>query len=410
MDATNAISPASSLPDPSAEWRPRVSIVLLTYNRIDLLQQCLVALAENTPGDLYELIVVDNASKDGSREFLCQLEGDVRLLLNGDNLGFVGGCNGGARLAAGDYIVLLNNDTIPLPGWLERMVELADSDPSIAVVSPKFLYPNGRVNEAGGIIFSDGSGWNYGRGDDPNDPRYNFVRDVDYCSFAAPLIRRDVWEQLGGLDTRYKPAYYEDTDLCFGVRTLGYRVVYQPASRVVHIEGGTNGTNTASGHKAYQVVNQQKFRQKWAEVLAGHNPKPAAESDVRRASVRGRETNLLVVDPLLATAGTARAAGEVFDVLRRLRGLNHHVTFLAHGRNHDEQALDQLRQSGVEIWPAQRTGPDGVVAAVERICADLEYGTVWLPDTAGLIQALRPLMPAARFVVDGDSDTVGFAA
>ncbi|MFN8557439.1 MAG: glycosyltransferase [Dehalococcoidia bacterium] len=272
--------------DPAAGegWRPRVSIIVLTYNKLEYTQQCLAALAATTPGDLYELIIVDNASVDGTRPFLDLLQGDVQVLLNDTNRGFVEGCNQGARLARGDYLLLLNNDAIPQPGWLEPLLALADADPRVGVVGAQLVYPDGRLQEAGCILWQDATGWNVGKDGHPDDPRYTFVREVDYCSGAALLIRRAAWEAVGGFDRALAPAYYEDADLCFAIRAAGWRVVYQPGSVVAHHEGATNGTDLGGGIKRYQRINRDKFRAKWAAELTQRLPPPEG---ARRQALMG---------------------------------------------------------------------------------------------------------------------------
>jgi GT2 family glycosyltransferase len=141
-------------------------------------------------------------------------------------------------------------------------------------VGGKLLYPDGILQEAGGIIFSDASGHNFGRYDpQANAPLYNYLREVDYCSGALLATPRPLFKQLGGFDTRYSPAYYEDTDYCFNLWQNGYRVYYQPESVIIHFEGVSSGTDVTLGVKRYQMVNQTKFVEKWGAVLASQ-PKP----------------------------------------------------------------------------------------------------------------------------------------
>ena len=143
-----------------------------------------------------------------------------------------------------------SNDTVPQPGWLDALLATFDAHPDAGLVGANLLYPDGRLQEAGGVVFADGSGWNYGRFDDPANCRYAYLRDADYVSGAAIAIPRALFQRLGGFDSRYAPAYYEDTDLAFAVRAAGLRVLVQPASVVVHDEGTTSGTDVNTGPKA----------------------------------------------------------------------------------------------------------------------------------------------------------------
>ena len=188
---------------------------------------------------------------------------------NQTNQGFLRNCNQAAKAARGKYIMFLNNDTKVTEGWLSSLVKLIESDPSIGMVGSKLVYPDGRLQEAGGILWSDGSGWNYGRLDDPDKAEYNYVKDVDYISGAAILLSVQLWKQIGGFDERFAPAYCEDSDLAFEVRKAGYRVVYQPLSKVIHFEGVSNGTDVnGTGLKRYQVENSKKLREKWRMSLS----------------------------------------------------------------------------------------------------------------------------------------------
>src|SRR5262249_13071055 len=142
-------------------------------------------------------------------------------------------------------------------------------------VGGKLLYPDGTLQEAGGIIFSDGSGCNFGRNDqNANAPLYSFLREVDYCSGALLATPRKLFLEIGGFDSRFTPSYYEDTDYCFSLRARGYRVYYQPESVVVHFEGVSSGTDITAGVKSYQPVNRAKFVEKWRDTLAGQPSPP----------------------------------------------------------------------------------------------------------------------------------------
>ena len=142
------------------------------------------------------------------------------------------------------------------------------------------MYPDGKLQEAGGIVFSDGSACNFGKHDKAaNAPLYNYIREVDYGSGALLATRRSLFIECGGFDVRFEPAYYEDADYCFTLRTKGYRVYYQPESVVVHFEGASSGTDLNTGVKNAQVANQARFVEKWGEVLR-HQPHAPAHFDL----------------------------------------------------------------------------------------------------------------------------------
>jgi GT2 family glycosyltransferase/SAM-dependent methyltransferase len=255
-----------------AETSPRVSIVIPVFNKALYTYNCLLTLSACDPEIRKEVIIINNASSDETADLLAQLQGAFKVINNPENLGFVHACRQGGAIASGEFILFLNNDTQVTPGWLSNLLKIMDADPKIGITGSKLIYPDGYLQEAGGIIFSDASGWNYGRGQDPTDPRFDQSREVDYCSGASLMIRTILWHQLGGFDMRFAPAYYEDTDLCFAARQAGYKVFYCHNSEVIHHEGITAGTDLTQGHKAYQVLNKEKFVEKWQETLATHCP------------------------------------------------------------------------------------------------------------------------------------------
>jgi GT2 family glycosyltransferase len=258
--------------DFTASTPPRVSIVIPVFNKALYTYNCLLTLQHCDPTLSKEIIIVNNASTDETHELLAQLQGSIKIVNNVENLGFVEACCQGAALAEGEFVLFLNNDTQVTEHWLTHLVKVMDDDPAVGITGSKLIYPDGRLQEAGGIIFNDASGWNYGRFFDPTDPEFDYSRVVDYCSGASLMIRKSLWETLGGFDKRYAPAYYEDTDLCFAVRQAGYKVVYCHNSEVIHHEGITAGTDLNSGYKAFQIINHAKFQQKWQTVLTTHFP------------------------------------------------------------------------------------------------------------------------------------------
>jgi GT2 family glycosyltransferase len=250
----------------------RVTVVIPTFNKVELTAACLSSLVDNTPDDLYEVVIVDNASSDGTRDLLGSLGGDIRLILNATNEGFGPACNKGAALAHGEFICFLNNDTVVQPGWLESLVAALDQDARLAAVQPLLLYPDGRVNSAGDLVFRN-QAWNYGKGENADDPKFAMRRAPDYVSGACLVVRKAIFQDLGGFDDAYAPAYYEDTDLSFAFRANGWKLLYEPLARVVHVEGGTSESVLSADFKARQMEkNRQYFWNKWWHELESRPP------------------------------------------------------------------------------------------------------------------------------------------
>ena len=326
---------------------PRVSIVIPVYNKFAYTAACLRSLAEHAGEVPFEVIVVDDGSSDATAQRLAEIAG-IRSVRNARNLGFVGSCNAGAECAQGEFVLFLNNDTIVTVGWLDALLRCFEEEPDCGLAGAKLVYPDGRLQEAGGIVFADGSGWNYGRFDDPADPRYNFRREADYCSGAAILLRRDLFLQLGCFDVRYAPAYYEDTDLAFAVRAAGKKVFYEPRAMVVHFEGVTAGTDTGSGMKQFQVVNRDKFVHKWTNELA-RQPAPishAGQADTAANwHARGR---VLIVDACTPMPDHDSGSLRMVNLMRLLRELGLAVSFLPDNRAYDGNYTQALQALGVE--------------------------------------------------------------
>lgn len=348
--------PEASLAGPARvpmSTQPRASIIIPVFNQLEHTLGCLRALAAHPPQTPLEIIVVDDGSSDGTEATLGAID-DLRYHRRVDNGGFIAACNDGAALANGEFLVFLNNDTVPQPGWLDTLLDTFEQYPDTGLAGAQLVYPDGRLQEAGGVVFADGSGWNYGRFEAPDAPRNAFVREADYCSGAAIAVRRTLFEQLGGFDRRYAPAYFEDTDLAFAVRDAGLKVRYQPAARVVHLEGTTAGTDLRQGPKAYQVRNQGIFADKWRTVLASQ---PAPGSDAADAATSRCDTTVLVIDAFSPRPDRDSASLRLLNLMRMLREEGAHVVFLPADRGHAGEYTLTMQQLGIEVWYAPFAQP-----------------------------------------------------
>lgn len=325
---------------------PHTSIVIPVYNKVEFTFQALRSLLREIDFDETEVIVVNNASTDETAQLLSHFQAFITVINNEENRGFVDASNQGAAVARGEHLVFLNNDTVVLPGWLKQLRETIESDESVGAVGSMFLYEDGTVQEAGAFVWQNGAAFHYGWGGSCEDRRYNFAREVDYCSGASLLIRRDLFEQLGGFDRRYAPAYYEDVDICFGVRSLGYKVVYQPMSRIIHHEGATAGRDTTTGFKRYQVTNRAKFVEKWREVLERENL-PEDRTRAEEAANRKRAPLIIIFDERIPTPDRDAGSARMLLILKSLVKWSRPV-FVPLNRPHGIEYERVLWKEGIE--------------------------------------------------------------
>ncbi len=324
--------------------QPEVSIIIPVYNQIRYTLACIHSIYLNVHDIDYEIIIADDGSTDSTDTIFSTAFPNVRYQRNKKNLGFLRNCNKAAEISQGEYIVFLNNDTIVLEGWLNKLLDTFKLDTKIGLVGSKLIYPEGRLQEAGGIVFEDGSGWNYGRFEDPSNPKYDYMRNVDYCSGASIMIPKGLWRSLGGFDHRYTPAYYEDTDFSFQVRGAKRRVVYQPKSQLIHFEGISSGREEEKGVKRYQAVNRYKFANKWRDQLRSYgvcNPDSLP-------FLRNPKGRILYIDATTPTPDKDSGSIDTVNYMKIFKELGYHITYVTLDLTAFKKYTSDLQKIGVE--------------------------------------------------------------
>jgi len=296
-----------------AASEPRVSVLVVAWNQAHHTLRCLEALArEHAAGETLDIVIVDNASNDQTAAVLERLSG-VRVIRNSENIGFLRGCNQAAAMARGRHLLLLNNDAVVRPGAIGAAVACLESSSDIGAVGGRLILPDGRLQEAGSIVWSDGTSAGYARGRPPEASEAMFRRDVDYCSGAFLLTPRAVWDQFGGFDSAFAPAYYEEADYCLRLWAIGKRVVYEPAAAIDHFEFGSEPAAGAS--RGLMERHREVFVERHAAVLGDRHSSPGDRSmfDARTHWSR-RRPRLLILDNELP----CEALGAGYPRMRRL--------------------------------------------------------------------------------------------
>ncbi len=339
-----SVGPAEPIRFPVFE-KVKVSVIIPVFNQFQFTQACLASVRQHLDEQALEVIIVDDGSTDETVASAPLIEGTV-YLRSPSNVGFVASCNWGATRARGEYLVFLNNDTMVTEGWLSTLLATFQDESSAGLVGSKLIFPDGRLQEAGGIIWNDASGWNYGKFDDAGKPKYNYLREVDYCSAACVMIPKALFERVGGFDLRYAPGYYEDTDLSFKVRQSGYKPLYQPLSEVIHFEGATGGRDLSSGAKRHQEANRMTFAASWAAQLAA---KPAPGDLASYFRCKPGQKRILVIDHHLPMPEKDSGSLRMFQILTILHTLGHRVTFIPDDLADTLPYSSDLRKRGIEV-------------------------------------------------------------
>ncbi len=320
---------------------PEVSILIPVYNHYQQTVDCLYSILENVKNISYEVILIDDCSCDATCNIQKRIKG-INVIRNSVNLGFLRNCNNAAQYAKGKYIWLLNNDTQILPNALESLIEVFKKKEDAGVVGSKLVYPNLILQEAGGIVYNNGESANFGRLMNKDSLEYNYLKEVDYCTGASILVKKTLWDEVKGFDETFIPAYYEDTDLCFEARKLGFKVYYQPRSEVIHLETVTMKDSI------YGLISQNrvKFVKKWEKELQNQ----LSKEDIFFAKERsfGKKVLVFIEDNVLAPD---KSCGErsSFQYLQAFKEMGFNVKFVSLNMSCEKRYIEAIEDLGVEI-------------------------------------------------------------
>jgi O-antigen biosynthesis protein len=386
--------------DFSVSGTPAVSAIVVVHNRFELTMRALASLRRNFAGSI-ELIVVDNASTDDTRRIGSYVQG-AKLLRNPQNLGFLCAANLALAHVTAPALLYLNNDIELGFGAVAAALGRLHSAGDIGAVGAKIVRSNGLLQEAGSIIWNEGTATGYLRDAPPLAPEANFVRDVDYCSAVFLLCRAEAVKALGGFDEAFAPAYYEDADLCVRLIGAGYRVVYDPAATLEHMEFGSAPTTEAS--MALMRRGRRIFRGKHAAFLQGQSaPGPR---NLILARSRSRKSRVLFIEDTVPLRRLGSGFVRSNDVVHAIAAEGDEVhVFPINGAPYDYMSLYGELPERVEVLAGRdfMTLPDFL--AERRGVYDL----VWVARTHNLERVL-PLLDEAGISVPIILDTEAIAA
>jgi GT2 family glycosyltransferase len=374
---------------------PLVTVIIPVYNNWWITYRCLRALQSNSDSTPYEVVVVDDASSDQTMEALRSIRG-ITVVRNLKNAGYLTSTNRGADQASksSKYLLLLNNDTEPVDGWLDNLYLAIEQDERVGIAGSALIYSNGVLQEAGGQIFAGGNAWNLGRGANPHSALFAFTREVDYCSAASVIIRKTFWVEVGGFDSRYIPAYCEDSDLALAAWSLGYKVVYEPKSWVVHHEGLSHGKSTDSGLKKYQTVNNRKLFAKWEVDLRNHWEDFGVP---RFEATRDSKGIVIVCDRQLPSLTRDAGSVRTVQIIRHIQALGYHAVLVCMDKSTTQVDLDSLQSTGVEVHQDFNDFYDSLFLRSERVRA---IWTIRQEVYEFFEERLKQIAPSATFIAD----------
>ena len=372
---------------------PDVSVVVPVHDGFAITYACLCALLLARCEATFEVVLVDDGSTDrtGAIE---EIVSGITVVRNEVPKRFLGACNAGVAASRGRYVALLNNDTEPTVGWLDELSDPFHRFDDVGLTGSKLLYPDGTLQEAGGIVWRTGNPWNYGRNGNPTEPRYSYVRDADYVSGAAMMTTREIWDEVGGLSDYLAPMYFEDTDFAFKVRDSGRRVMLAALSIVYHYEGRTSGTDVTGGMKAFQEVNRPKFKTRWARAFGSHGVEGVEPDLEKDRNIVGR---VLFVDNAIPRPDRDAGSYAAIEEMKLVQSLGFKVTFCPRDVTWLGSYADELQRQGIEVIVAPHFLSVEELLEARGTEFDAVYIYRWYV-AEGLIDVVRHHAPRARIM------------
>jgi O-antigen biosynthesis protein len=377
------------------------SIIVPVSNRWRDCLACMQTIARFTNGPTFEVIAVHDGSSGDVAELLKRIPGVVALRNEG-NPGFIGACNRGAASAKGAYLVFLNNDAAVTAGWLDALAGTFRDIPGTGIAGAKVVDSDGRLREAGSIIWKDGTRWSYGNSDDAGHPRYNFTRPVDCCSGVGVMVSRALFERFGGFESKYTHANYENTDLALRIRQAGHKVIYQPHATIVQKMPPEPGFSLDAADTSFEIADQMRFTRRWSDQLAVCPTPPPPDLDRNRyasdvgAAARGR---VLVIDHKLPFFDQDAGSLRMMEMIRALSVTTHRVTFVPADLIGHAGYLENLQAIGVEV--IHRPYYDSIEEYLRQHGREFDLAIISRPSIAAShLTTVRRFAPRAKIVFD----------
>jgi O-antigen biosynthesis protein len=324
--------------------KPLVSIIVCAQHGYEPALRCLHRIATHRPAASFEVILIDDACGDPEMRKLTRIPG-LRIETEAAAIGYAQCCNRAADLALGEYLHFLSDLILVHDGWLDSLLIAFETRADCALVGPKLLLPNGRLQAAGGVVWRDGSAWHFGHGDDPSRADYCYLRETDYCPGMAIVTRRALFTRLGRFTVTDTTAQCEDVDLAFKVRASGARVYFQPVALASQV---TDGDASAEGLGRKQLENAHAIRASWANVLEAEHRTYDNRVRIARERLKPRRT-LLILDQYVPTPDRDAGSRSVWDIITTLVADGWNIKFWPHTLWYEPGYTERLQALGVEV-------------------------------------------------------------